>query len=178
MPCGLTKEEIRARKEQLAPLIEKADSSLLTKRIEQCNSSIFYDFRVKQAKRIISKAVEIFSGKLPVAFSGGKDSLVVLHLALEVDPNIRVIYNNTTVEFPETIQYVKQLQDDWGLSVHVTKCSMPFFKMVEQKGWAVHEDRWCADPTKMNLHFNTCYHRVSKLRLLEQLELNRFIGGA
>ena len=58
MPCGLTKEEIRARKEQLAPLIEKADSSLLTKRIEQCNSSIFYDFRVKQAKRIISKAVE------------------------------------------------------------------------------------------------------------------------
>lgn len=148
MPCGLTKEEIRVRRQHLAPLIQKVDDSFLTKHIDQCNSGIFYDFKVKQAKKIISKANEIFSGNLPVAFSGGKDSLAVLHLALEVDPNIHVIYNNTTVEFPETLQYVKQLQDEWQLSIHVTKCTMPFFEMVKQKGWALHENRWCCKPYK------------------------------
>ena len=35
-----------------------------------------------------------------------------------------------------------------GFRFHATKCSMPFFKMVEQKGWAVHEDRVVCRPYK------------------------------
>jgi phosphoadenosine phosphosulfate reductase len=148
MPCGLTKEEIRERKQQLAPLIEKADRSFLTQRIEQCNSIFYYDFKVKQAKRIISKAIDIFSDKLPIAFSGGKDSLVVLHLGLEVHPNLPVVCNNTTVEFPETLQYVKDLQSEWGFSLHMTQSTTGFFKMVRQRGWADHDNRWCCRPFK------------------------------
>ena len=146
--CGLTKEEILERKAALAPIIKKANESMLGKRIDQCNSRIFYEFRVKQAREIIKEANEIFSGKLPLAFSGGKDSLVILHMALDVNPDIPVIYNNTTVEFPETLQYVKRLQEEWGLNIHVTSNNCSFFKMTKERGWAGHEDRWCCKPYK------------------------------
>ena len=159
MGCGLTKEEIKIGKQQLIPLIRKADSSILTRRIEECNSSFFYDFRIKQAKKIISKANEIFSGNLPIAFSGGKDSLAVLHLALEVNPDIHVIYNNTTVEFPETLQYVQELKKEWGFSLHVTNCPVSFFKAVLERGWADHENRWCCKPYKEEPAFQ---HMISQ----------------
>jgi len=146
--CGLTKEEILQRKAILNPLIKRVDQSFLDKRIAQCNSRIFYEFRVKQAREIIKEANDIFSGKLPLAFSGGKDSLVILHMTLDINPNIPVIYNNTTVEFPETLQYVKKLQEEWAINMHVTSNSFSFFQMTKERGWAGHEDRWCCKPFK------------------------------
>jgi phosphoadenosine phosphosulfate reductase len=146
--CGLAKEEILERKALLEPLIKKVHESLFDKRIAQCNSRIFYEFRVKQAREIIKEANDIFSGKLPLAFSGGKDSLVILHMALDINPNIPVIYNNTTVEFPETLQYVKQLKEEWAISLHVINNDCSFFQMTKEKGWATHEDRWCCKPYK------------------------------
>jgi phosphoadenosine phosphosulfate reductase len=148
MPCSLTREEIRIRKEQLAPILKKIDGALLFSKVEQFNSRFFYDFRVKQAREIVKMANEMFHGDLPIAFSGGKDSLVVLHIALEINPEIPVIYNNTTVEFPETIQYVKKLQSDWGFDLHITNCDKSFFRAVKDRGWATHENRWCCKPYK------------------------------
>jgi len=146
MPCGLTKEEIVERKTVLAPLIKKIDDSLLDKKIVKCNSRIFYEFRVKQAREIVKEANDIFSGKLPLAFSGGKDSLAVLHIALDINPSIPVIYNNTTVEFPETLQYVKKLREEWTINMHIIKNDCSFFQMVKERGWATHENRWCCRP--------------------------------
>jgi len=148
MPCTLTKEERAIRKKQLEPLIRKVDNDLLTKKVEQCNSECFYNFKVRQAREIIVKANKMFSGNLPLAFSGGKDSLAVLHIALDVNPNIPVIYNNTTVEFPETLQYVKDLQKEWGFDLSMTNCKVSFFNAVKERGWAGHEDRWCCKPYK------------------------------
>ncbi len=37
-----------------------------------------------------------------VAFSGGKDSLVTLHLALQADPDVPVAFFDSGLEFPET----------------------------------------------------------------------------
>ena len=148
MPCTLTKEEIATRKKQLEPLIKKVYNDLLTKKLEQCNSECFYNFKVRQAREIVAKANEMFSGNLPLAFSGGKDSLAVLHIALDVNPNIPVIYNNTTVEFPETLQYVKDLQKEWDFDLNMTACKVSFFNAVGERGWADHENRWCCKPYK------------------------------
>jgi phosphoadenosine phosphosulfate reductase len=148
MPCGMTREEIETRKKQIEPLLRKVDSAVVGKQIEQCNGKFFYDFKVRQAREIVKSANEIFSGRLPLAFSGGKDSLVVLHIALEVNPNIPIIYNNTTVEFPETLQYVRKLQEEWSFDLHITKSDISFFKAVKERGWATHENRWCCKPYK------------------------------
>ena len=44
-----------------------------------------------------------------VCWSGGKDSTVVLHLSRILWPNIPVVYVDTGVEFPESIQFVTSL---------------------------------------------------------------------
>lgn len=54
-----------------------------------------------------------------LAFSGGKDSLVTLHLGLGVEPNIPVVFFDSGLEYPETYEYLEQLQDQWGLQLHV-----------------------------------------------------------
>ena len=113
------------------------------------NHEAFLHFKVDQAKHIIRRAFEVFGGGLAVAFSGGKDSLATLHLAMQsIGRNVKVIYNNTTVEFPETVKYVKRLADEWNFELIMTKPKKPFFEAVKEVGWATHENRWCCRPYK------------------------------
>lgn len=111
---------------------------------------MFRRHRIKQAHDILDAADELFQGKLAVAFSGGKDSLVAVHLAMRINPKLPVIFTNTTVEFPETILFVEKLAHDWKLNLNVATPRKGFFRMVSEKGWANHEDRWCCKPCKEN----------------------------
>lgn len=54
-----------------------------------------------------------------VSWSGGKDSTVVVDLARQVDPHIPVVFFDSGLQFPETIQYLQDLTDAWRLNVHV-----------------------------------------------------------
>jgi phosphoadenosine phosphosulfate reductase len=53
-----------------------------------------------------------------VAFSGGKDSLVVLHLTLAVEPDVPVVFFDSGLEFPETYRYLEVLRERLGLQLH------------------------------------------------------------
>jgi len=114
----------------------------------QINNEFYQEFKTRQAKKIIERAVNIFRDNLALAFSGGKDSLVVLHLALEVKPDITVVFNNTSVEFPETVKFVRRLAKEWGFNLYTTKPKKHFLKAVKENGWAAHENRWCCNPYK------------------------------
>lgn len=65
----------------------------------------------------IGRHVDEHEGYL--AFSGGKDSLVVLHLALQAAPGLPVVFFDSGLEFPETYRYLEELQVGWGLDLHV-----------------------------------------------------------
>lgn len=54
-----------------------------------------------------------------VALSGGKDSLVVLHVVLQVEPNVPVCFFDSGLEFPETYTYLADLADRWRLNLDV-----------------------------------------------------------
>ena len=54
-----------------------------------------------------------------VAFSGGKDSLVVLDLARQVDPEIPVVFFDSGLEYPQTYAYLEHLTRAWGLNLQV-----------------------------------------------------------
>lgn len=115
---------------------------------DRANDQIFWQFKVRQAKLVLEQAKEIFGEDMVVAFSGGKDSLAVLHLAQEVLGEVDVLFNHTTVEFPETAKYVRRLAKDWGFNLIVAKPSRPFLRKVKEIGWASREDRWCCTPYK------------------------------
>ena len=91
--------------------------------------------KIQNAKYLIQEALA--KGEAAVAWSGGKDSTVLLHLVLPFQPSIVVIWNNTGVEFPETWPFIKKLRDEWGLNLHITKPAegIDFWWGVKKYGW-------------------------------------------
>lgn len=70
-----------------------------------------------------------------VACSFGKDSMVVLHLVRQVNPDIAVLWNNTLVEYPDTYQFAHQITNEWGLRVYEAKPRKTFWQVVDEFGW-------------------------------------------
>jgi phosphoadenosine phosphosulfate reductase len=72
--------------------------------------------------------------RLAVAFSGGRDSLVALHLTRRRLPDVAVVFTNTSVEFPETVSYVRRLAVDWKLNLHELRPKRNFWELTRQRG--------------------------------------------
>jgi len=60
-----------------------------------------------------------------VACSFGKDSMAVLYLCLQENPRIKVNFNNTMVEFPETMALKRTVVESWDLD---------FYELFPDKG--------------------------------------------
>jgi len=56
-------------------------------------------------------------------------------MALQVKPDIKVVFNNTGVEYPETYQYRDMLRSRWDLNLIETKPQKNFWKCVEEYGF-------------------------------------------
>lgn len=103
--------------------------------------------KIENSKAIIREAVSNYP-KIAVACSFGKDSMVVLHLALQVKPDIEVFCTLTPMKPKETLEYKDYMQKLWNLNLKVY--------MSEQKPikglWITDPDRCCeifkVEPTK------------------------------
>lgn len=84
-----------------------------------------------------------------LAFSGGKDSLVVLDLARQVYPDLPVAFFDSGLEFPETYRYLEQLADLWRLQLHVLPATTSALQLLEDTGGWNHD---APDRTGPNLH--------------------------
>lgn len=104
----VTLEELRER--QAMPLRDKIDLSC--ERIES-----WYDH---------------WQGKVYVAFSGGKDSTVLLHLVRSLFPEVPGAFNDTGLEYPEIREFAKQMPN-----VIFLKPKMTFRQVIEKYGYAI-----------------------------------------
>jgi len=93
-----------------------------------------YEEKLELANRCIAEVLQQ-SKKPCVAFSGGKNSLVLLHLVLQQKKDIIVLFNNTTNEFPETVKYVRELGKQWNLNLCEVRPKMTFWQVVEKFGF-------------------------------------------
>ena len=73
-----------------------------------------------------------YDGKVAVSFSGGKDSTVLLDLARRAFPDIKAVFVNTGLEYPEIQAFVKTVPNVTWL-----RPDMPFPKVIEQYGYPV-----------------------------------------
>ena len=99
--------------------------------------SMKLDAKIRYSLRLIEAALEL-SNRPMVAWSGGKDSTVLLHLIREnFLPDIDVVFNDTKVEFPETLKFVRKMSDAWSLNLHIAKPEphKDFWWCVEEYGW-------------------------------------------
>jgi len=67
-----------------------------------------------------------------VAFSGGKDSTVLLHIARQLYPGILGVFNNTGLELPEINAFVRSYDN-----VVILRPKMPFHKVIKKYGWPI-----------------------------------------
>lgn len=87
-----------------------------------------------EAHLLIEKAVT--EHKNPVVMcSWGKDSLVVLHMVLMHNQSIKVLWNDTLVEFTSTYKLAKRLISEWKLNMVVTRPTTTFWKIQAAHGW-------------------------------------------
>jgi len=116
---------------------------------ELIGGTICYKDRFQQLRALqslpLEKKIELSEGfithllcdhKHPmVAWSGGRDSTVLLSLILRQKPHVDVAWVNTGVEFPECVRFVQCLANDWQLNLHIAKPEDVFWEIAERYGW-------------------------------------------
>jgi len=65
--------------------------------------------KIRMSKNRIRSWYDHFDGEVYVAFSGGKDSTVLLHLARSMYPDIPAVFSDTGLEYPEIRNFVKTM---------------------------------------------------------------------
>lgn len=96
--------------------------------------------KVKSSIRLIksaANAADSRGGSLELAYSGGKDSEVMLHLAGLAGVHCRPIHKLTGIDHPATVQWVR------SHNVEVFLPKINFFEGIESYGFPFRTRRWC-----------------------------------
>jgi len=91
-----------------------------------------YEDKLLLTKMRIQQWYEHWNGQVYVAFSGGKDSTVLLHIVRSMYPDVIAVFNNTGLEFPEIKQFVKSVDNVVWL-----KPKMNYQEVVRHHGFAI-----------------------------------------
>lgn len=83
---------------------------------------------------VLEKTIEEHGDNGVIAWSGGRCSTVVLHQALQIKPNIKVVFCNTGCEYPETYHFVNKIRLEWNLNFYQTYPTKTFWQCVEEYG--------------------------------------------
>lgn len=105
------------------------------------------EVKIKQAVRLLQAYGKFLKNRgldetLEIAYSGGKDSDVLLFLAKEANIKFRALYKNTTIDPPCTIQHVKEA------GVFIQNPKETFLSLMKKKGWPTMFKRWCCSELK------------------------------
>lgn len=93
-----------------------------------------------------------------IAFSGGKDSTVLLHIVRSLYPNIEGVFANTGNEFPEIVQFVREQEN-----IKWVKPRKSFAKVLKEEGYPIISKktsrmiRDCQNPTDKNARSRKLY---------------------
>ncbi len=105
--------------------------------------------RVEEAIEFVKKNVEKNDLPVAVAYSGGKDSLATLHILLETDLDPDLIFIDTGIELPETIENVKRISEKYDLNLHMRKADSGYWNNVDHFGPSARDYRWCCKTCKL-----------------------------
>jgi len=110
------------------------------------------DGLVSEAIAYIKKMMKEYS-HIPAAisFSGGKDSQAVLMLFKDARMRVKVIFADTGLEYPETVDFVKSYVGNSGMKLYVTEASFEnFLNNMKTFGPPAEGYRWCCKTNKLS----------------------------
>lgn len=147
------------------------------------------DKKINHALNRIREFYIAQNGKVYVAFSGGKDSTVLLHLVRSIFPDVVAVFSNTTNEFVEILEFVRRTEN--VITVNPQKT---FVQTVKEYGFplvgktvaksirTLRENK----PTTANIrnlfltgytrsgHYSAKFHLAKKWQFLHDKEITKF----
>jgi len=97
--------------------------------------------------RALSELISVAGKNTAVSFSGGKDSLVVLDLAVRAGIK-QAVFVDTTIEFEETLRYISIIENFYDIDFTIVRAPIDFFSLVELIGFPSRRFRWCCEVFK------------------------------
>jgi 3'-phosphoadenosine 5'-phosphosulfate sulfotransferase (PAPS reductase)/FAD synthetase len=88
--------------------------------------------KISLTKEYISEYNRKHYGLSTVSFSGGIDSTVLLHMARTVIPDMKGVFSDTGLEYPEIRSFVKTFQN-----IDIVKPKMRFDQVIKKYGYPV-----------------------------------------
>ncbi|MGB9707501.1 MAG: phosphoadenosine phosphosulfate reductase family protein [Microgenomates group bacterium] len=80
-----------------------------------------FEEKIKKSKEVIKEAAKKWNSKeICIAWTGGKDSTVLLHLVKETFNGkipFQVMFNDSTLEFKEVYKFIKKLSNEWQIDL-------------------------------------------------------------
>lgn len=103
-------------------------------------------FGVRDRVKIAIARLQSFEPKdgYYLAFSGGKDSQCIYHLAKEAGVRFDAHYNLTTLDPPELVYFIRENYPD----VMVDKPEMSMWRLIAENGLPTRTRRWCCSILK------------------------------
>jgi len=136
------KNGIAVKLRRFAPSRHKPKAASSIELALKANKSILE----KKERQAIGLMRSLQSNDLFVSYSGGKDSQVVLSLAKKALSRFKVVFIDTGIEFPETLEFVRSSCS--GLSL-LSASSGSFFKALDFFGPPARDFRWCCKACKI-----------------------------
>lgn len=108
---------------------------------------------IERIRVLADRAVQNDPKGFAVCDSGGKDSNVIKELAYLSGVPFEIIHNHTTVDYPETVYYVRREKKRWeelGISYVISYPTYKgkrtsFWELIPLKGPPLRHRRWCCD---------------------------------
>jgi phosphoadenosine phosphosulfate reductase len=97
----------------------------------------------------VSESIELLREHEPASsyygcFSGGKDSVVIKHLATQAGVRVKWHYHVTTIDPPPLVRFIRSAHPD----VVWDRPPTPFFKKALTRGFPTRVARWCCEEYK------------------------------
>lgn len=98
--------------------------------------------KVGKAQALIQEALaDHGADHIYVAFSGGQDSAVVAHLVRQIAPEVRLVFSNTSLEMPETLEYIRWWEDTNHCRILETRPFKKPLQVIREHGYPMFSKR-------------------------------------
>ena len=112
--------------------------------------------KIRQAVKLLQVCYKTAGEPLEIAYSGGKDSDVILELAKMRGIEYHAIYKNTTIDPPGTIKHAMENE------VEIRRPKESFFSLMKRKGYPHRVRRFCCDILKEYKILDNCVMGIRK----------------
>jgi len=95
------------------------------------------ELKIAKTKQRIREWYTYFGGEVYVSFSGGKDSTVLLDIVRQDYPDVKAVFVDTVLEYPEIRKFVKKFDNVTWL-----KPELRFDEVIKKYGYPVISKRY------------------------------------